>query len=229
MAVDESGFALTRYVLESSLERIRSQIITDILTYLPERILITPSPSDFILEGLRIPENQAEISEYDILCNSDISLSWLCQSAADVRASDNKTILMSNYPRETNPPRVHYFEAGSRKTVEAPAGTSLQLADEQDGRTRVAIYLVGMFADSYVTNLYTSQARGREHLTRLLMLVEGPNLSRLAGSEEADKVRDAADTKEQQEAIRSLSKRIDDDPEIVVYQTHVLGGGILVE
>lgn len=224
----EDEFAAKQYVLASSQDEIRSQIITDITTYSPDLILITGGYYDFILEGLKASKRQIGISKYEILCNKDISLSWLCKTAAEIRANGRKTILMSNYPRETDPPLVRYRQEGRLITVEMPVGTSLQLCDKQDESTRLAIYLIGMFAEEYITNLYTSQAQGREQHTRLQMLVEGPDLSRLVWSEEAEKVRTAAEGIEQQDAIRELSKRIDEKPEIV-YLASVIRGGILVD
>lgn len=62
MTPNEDRFSAKRYVLANSVEEIRSEIITDISTYLPDHILITGYHYDYI-RALR-PEHDNEKIEF---------------------------------------------------------------------------------------------------------------------------------------------------------------------
>jgi len=96
-------------------------------------------------------------------------LEWLCRTCQEIRDSDSRAILVTNFPRESSPPKIRFVVSrvgiakadgrigGVVRECSAPAGTSLSLCKPNDERTKLSIYFIGVYAVSYYESVLKAQ------------------------------------------------------------------------
>jgi HEAT repeat protein len=152
----------------SSETAVSEYILAQIEELEPVRVLIIGGSVSFAqsLTGQLSDQNGA----YEVLWNEHESLQWLCDTAAQVRIDRKRTILISNYPRQTDPPTTQFRDENELvKVVRMPQGTSLALCLDGE-QASVAIFLVGMYSMGYCKNVYESQANGYDELATFQVL-----------------------------------------------------------
>jgi hypothetical protein len=233
LAPDLDEFSVKQMLFFKLEEDLREYIIADIKKFSPDRILVAGGGTGF---NSTFVEQLGDLAAQYVLFRNENppSLSRLCQMVEEIRKKRRKAILLSNYPRETDPPTTYFKDStrvvspampgSGQRTVKMPTGTSLRLCDANDTKTRVAGYVVGMHAKGYYDNFHRSQASGRENLTRIQFLVSsGDNQVYTAVMQELLSCSDAADC---QRILEDYSNDIENDPgwRVVGYS-----GGILIE
>lgn len=144
-------------------EELKNYLIADLIGSPAEQILVVGGVSLF--EGF----DPVIFSDHEFLVNDRMSLSWLCTICQQIRDSNSKHILVTNFPREANPPKVRFVEtpwyiakadgdiAGTVREISAPADTSLNLCELDDAKTKLAIYFVYVNASSYYKSVLVAQ------------------------------------------------------------------------
>ena len=74
-------------------------VLSEINRLLPDRVIIVGGWDKSLAEQLR---KSSLSGEYTIHVNDSCSLDWLQKTVAEIRAGNKKTVLMSNFPRESN-------------------------------------------------------------------------------------------------------------------------------
>lgn len=206
-----------------SNEAIQEYILADIAKYAPGRVLIISNTTGIECEIVdRLSKSHPE---YDLWWNKALSLTWLCETASEIRAKGSKAILVTNYPRETEPPTTRFvtMPAGVQRTLSKP-GASLHLCSDDDKSTLVAIYIIGMFAMGYYKSVYRSLCIGRNNLPRFLVLVY-PDDGALIDSER-EELAASDDLNDCQVLLEGISGKLENDRDC---PGDVYAGGILVE
>ncbi len=168
----------------------------------PAKVLIIANPfqlRDFDKEWNSLWGETAD--NYELHVNATQSLSWLCDTAKKIRSGRGKDLLLSDYPREWDPPSL-----GSG--FQMPKGTSLQLADAKDAAAMCVVYLFGLHAISYCAKVSNSQAKGRAGVTRMEVLVT--EYDRGITDNEREKLHLLSGPAEQEEFLRTISTKLED-------------------
>jgi hypothetical protein len=188
----------------------------------PERVLVAGGGKNFS-EALKKALKPLS-AQYQVFWNESYSLRWLCRKVEEIRTRGGKAILLSNYPRETDPPSTSYLENGvTPKKITMPAETSLRLCAPGDTSTRVAIYLVGAYTMSYCKNVYFSQVLGRQKATTFQVLVS-PGANDLM-NREVERLNRCRERTESQRILREIAEALDADPNTSAVAS---AGGILM-
>jgi hypothetical protein len=142
-------------------DEMKRHLITDVKNSKAERILVVGGVNLF--EG----DNPAIFGDRELLINNTMSLNKLCKMCQKIRNSDHKSVLVTNFPRKTDPPTVRYVEfpggiakadgqlPGKVMEVSAPPGTSLSVCS--NSQTKLAIYFVNISASSYYKSVFSAQ------------------------------------------------------------------------
>lgn len=190
-------------------DAIGEHIAREINTISPERVLIIGGDSRWsksLVEQLR-----QKTDKYEVLLNQACSLRWLCDTVNSIRVEQKRAILLSNFPRETDPPTTHYLENGViLRTVTMPKGTSLSLCDPHDQTTTVFVFLIGAYAMGYCDSVYRSQATGREDKTQFQVLVHSSGRA-LLGSE-IGQLKACSSEIERQRMLWEIAQKLEQDP-----------------
>lgn len=149
------------FIYFSTDEEMKRLLITDIKGSQVERILV--------VGGVNLFEkyDPEMFDKRELLVNDAMSLSRLCKMCQKIRDGDSKSVLVTNFPRETDPPKVRYVEfpggiakangsiSGKAIEVSAPSGTSLSLCTSPE--TQLAIYFIYVSALSYYRSVFDAQ------------------------------------------------------------------------
>ncbi|MCX6151416.1 MAG: hypothetical protein NTX22_12870 [Ignavibacteriales bacterium] len=93
-----------------------------------------------------------------IFLNDVCSLSKLCNLAKEIRLYESSAILISNFPRDWNPPSYQYFDSsGNTLVAKSLINTSLQICNSNSRNCSISIYFEGIFATSYIKSVLASQ------------------------------------------------------------------------
>jgi hypothetical protein len=197
-----------------------------------ENIIVSTDPDRvLIVEGR--PQNKATLiyplysnvlkypAKYIIYENKNNNFDWLCQTTEDIRKNKTKSIILTNYPRKSEPPVVSFYSSSrGNQTIEKPQGTSLRLCEREDKSTRVAIFLIGPYATGYNESVYHSQANGREAMTKFEVLISASEKELL--ETEKEQLRACSNVSEQLPILQEIVGRIEKKTDTWTYS-----GGIL--
>jgi hypothetical protein len=121
-------------------EKMKSSLLADLTVSNAERILVVGG--NFLFKGI----NPTIFGDRELHINWKQSFSWLCKTCEQVRESKKKAIVVSDFPRESNPPRVRFVEisgaiykadgkiGGTLREITAPRGTSLILYKQESAQ-----------------------------------------------------------------------------------------------
>lgn len=96
--------------------------------------------------------------KYKLYINDNCSLKYLCQAAREIRNSKENSILISNFPRDWDPPKYNYYDSkGNPVIASSPIGTSLMLCEADSPEDNLSVYFEGIMAESYYSSVLASQ------------------------------------------------------------------------
>ncbi len=155
--------------------------------YLVAGLEKSPADNILVVGGVKLFENgTGAIGGRKVLINKPRSLGWLCDATRTVRESEDRAIVISNYPRDWQPPRVRYVQAGTLiakaeiggmvEEVSAGVDTSLELCKPGDGRT-LGIFFVHDYAAGYLNAVVMSQGIPRTRTIVCQVLASGDEIS----------------------------------------------------
>lgn len=143
---------------------LRNHLLAELGNYEIDRILVVGGWSklwnDIGTQG---------VPGYNIHVNKDCSLKWLCETCKQIRHSSSREIIVTNFPRKSNPPRVRYtlVPGGfiSKADNKFPGSTvdvvlkdaSLSLLGKDVPSMKMAVFFVGIYAKSYYFSVISSQ------------------------------------------------------------------------
>jgi hypothetical protein len=168
---------------------------------------------------------------YEYLYNTWRYFGWLLKICEYAREVQHPQIIISPFPRYWNPPKIKVVQAnfdpnifakadgsidGRVYEVEASAGRqlmnnpdkiTLNVIDETDHDTTLAIYFLGLHATSYYREVLASQGcPPREPV--ICKVISGPGDPALNPSE-TQRLRSASDTEQQSRILREASETLE--------------------
>lgn len=196
-----------------SEQAIVDHIIADINSNLFDRVLVAAGWERFAKPFVEQTRSLRE--PYIVSWNKNHSFSWLCSETRIRRNQMGKrVIIVSNYPRETDPPKVTFWENGaygqSQRTLAGLDDDSLRLCEKSDIIRRTAVYLIGAYTSGYGKSVFCSQVCCKIENLHFQVLVSASDPSLL------DSERKQLDAcKDQQDCNRllvELSEKLEADP-----------------
>jgi tetratricopeptide (TPR) repeat protein len=202
-----------RMLYFSSEQAIRDHIIVDINANLYDRVLVAAGWERFAKPFFQQACNLKE--PYIVSWNKKHSFYWLCHETFIRRNQVGKrVIIVSNYPRETDPPRVTFWEnsaAGAKqRTLIGMNDDSLRLCNKLDIIRRTAVYLVGAYTSSYIKSVFSSQACGKIGNLHFQVLVCASDPSLL--DSERKQLEACKNQQECHRLLVELSEKLEADP-----------------
>ena len=173
-----------------------SYFLTDaeLREYLGAELEKSPADNILVVGGVKLFENgTGTIGGRRVLINKPRSLGWLCDACRSVRESEERSILISNYPRDWQPPRVRFVQAGTLiakaeiggmvEEVSCGIDASLQLCQANDQRM-LGIYFVHDYAAGYLNCVISSQGYPQTKAIVCQVLASGDEVSVTADTHE---------------------------------------------
>jgi hypothetical protein len=197
-----------------------THICSDIAEFLPSRVLIISAAKLGDAENELVQELKSRFPQHRLYLPNQPSLSWLCETAEQVRCHDEPAIILSNYPRKTEPPSTTYSTMRTGLHTVSLQGASLRLFPPGDDATRMAVYIVGLFAIGYYRSVYRSQARLNEQLLRVQALIRLKEIW-----VEPERLKACSDQSDRKRILIEMANELENDKSSGATRD----GGILVE
>ncbi len=144
-------------------ESLKNYLIPDIAGSQAERVLVVGGIHLF--RGL----DASVLSGRELYVNDKMSLGWLFETSQQIRERNSRAVVVTNFPRETDRPKVRYVATswgiakadgqvgGTVREISAPANTSLSLTLPSDDKTKLSIYFIYVHAVSYYQTVLMAQ------------------------------------------------------------------------
>jgi hypothetical protein len=223
----ESPFGLheIKFVPHHSVVAMIAHLVSQLKKVKADRVLVV---SGFVaLQSI----SADEFPGYEYLYNSSGSFGWLLKICEYAREARNPQIIVSRFPRYWNPPRIKVVQAsfnpgmfvtadraidGTILEVEAsacaqfmnnPKSITLNVIEENDTNSTLAVYFLGLHASSYYREVLASQGCPPRIPVdcRVISGLDDPALD----SEECDRLKDARGLYQKAAILEEVSKTLE--------------------